>query len=71
MQLLVFSFSIPFENVLQQIHICKEEHAQKMGKKTHSHNVMQAALNAQIKSHADVRGAYATQMAQGDLAVCR
>lgn len=31
-----------------------------MGKKTHSHNVMQAALNAQIKSHANVGEASAT-----------
>lgn len=31
-----------------------------MGKKTHSHNVMQAALNAQIKSHANVGDASAT-----------
>lgn len=50
MQLLVFSFSIPFENVLQQIHICKEEYTQKIGEKTHSHKLMQAALNAPVKS---------------------
>lgn len=50
MQHFVFSFSIPFENVLQQKHICKEEYTQKMDEKTHSHKLMQAALNAQIKS---------------------
>lgn len=59
MWLFVFSFSIPFENVLQQIHICKEEHTQKMGVKTHNHKLMQAALNAQIKSHVNVPNAYA------------
>lgn len=46
--------------MLHQIYICKEEHAEKMGEKTHSHNVMQTALNAQIKSHANVRDACAT-----------
>lgn len=40
-----------------------------MGKKPHSHKVMQAALNAQIKSHANVRDTCATWMAQGDQAV--
>lgn len=45
--------------MLQQIHICKEEHTQKMGVKTLNHKLMQAALNAQIKSHVNVPNAYA------------
>jgi len=46
--------------VLQQINICKKEHTQKAGEKTHSHQLMQAAFNAQIKSRANVSNAYVT-----------
>lgn len=46
--------------MLQQIHICKEEHPQKMGEKTRNHKLTQAALKAQIKSRANGPNAYMT-----------
>lgn len=40
-----------------------------MGEKTHNHELVQAALNSQIKSHANVANAYATEMAWGERAL--